>query len=59
MGRHELVRNVAVSVAASISNADVTIGDNFFNPTGLTVNVGTTVTWTNTGGRTHTSAGWS
>ncbi|MFL5734392.1 MAG: proprotein convertase P-domain-containing protein, partial [Chloroflexia bacterium] len=37
------------------SNADVSIGDNFFNPTTITVNVGTTVTWTNGGGRSHTS----
>ena len=34
--------------------AAVTIADNSFSPTTLTVAAGTTVTWTNTGTSTHT-----
>ena len=32
---------------------DVSIGDNFFSPNDLTINVGDTVRWTYNGGRTH------
>jgi plastocyanin len=37
------------------TNRAVSMGDNFFNPSSLTVNVGTTVTWTNNGAVNHTT----
>lgn len=41
------------NMVQSIFNV-VTIGDNFFRPQNLTVALGTTVHWTNTGGSLHT-----
>ncbi len=48
--------NGSVTVVASGSNngAAVTIQDNSFNPSSVSINVNTTVTWTNTGGNPHT-----
>ena len=34
---------------------EVSIGDNFFDPRDLTINVGDTVTWTNNGSNPHTT----
>lgn len=39
--------------AKQAANATVEMGDNFFNPASVTVNVGDTVTWTNKGNRPH------
>ncbi len=36
------------------SGNNVSIGDNFFNPSSKTVSVGTSITWTNNGGAVHT-----
>lgn len=40
---------------------DVTVGNNFFSPSNLTIEVGDTVRWTNNSGRTHnvTGPGWA
>ncbi len=34
---------------------DVTMGDNFFDPEGITIDAGTTLTWANEGSDTHTA----
>jgi FtsP/CotA-like multicopper oxidase with cupredoxin domain len=41
--------------ACAATMVAVSIGDNFFSPQTITVNVGTTVHWTNTGDRNHTT----
>ncbi len=41
--------------AAGAATVDVTIGDFFFSPTPLTISVGDTVRWTNTGVVAHTT----
>src|SRR5215213_5280910 len=51
---------VSVALAASsgspaMASAPVTIVDNAFQSPSVTVNVGDTVVWTNTGSRAHTS----
>ncbi|MDA8079477.1 MAG: plastocyanin/azurin family copper-binding protein [Nitrospiraceae bacterium] len=43
------------AAAAWAATVDVTIADFSFSPTPLTINVGDTVRWTNTGASTHTS----
>jgi plastocyanin len=54
----------SLSVAAGFSAArparaaqtwNVTIGDNYFYPSTITINVGDTVTWTNSGSMVHTT----
>ena len=47
-------RDAPVSVAAKVGHSK-TIGDFFFNPNVITIPVGTTLRWTNTGNITHTS----
>jgi len=44
----------APSACAPTAGTNVTVEDFSFTPASLTVKVGTTVTWTNTGGVTHT-----
>ena len=39
------------------STQDVSIGEYFFEPSNIMVNVGTTIRWTNTGSRAHTTTG--
>ena len=41
-----------ITTLSFATNHQVSVGSNFFNPSSLTVNVGDTVTWANTGG-TH------
>jgi plastocyanin len=42
------------NASANLQQATVSIGDNFYNPETVTVNAGTTVTWTNNGILNHT-----
>ena len=44
---------VGAGAAPTAKRAAVQLGDNFFQPTKLTVTVGTKVTWTWTGSNTH------
>jgi plastocyanin len=44
---------VAAGVAAAAGPKTVSLGDNLFKPTKVTVTAGTTVTWKWTGGNTH------
>ena len=44
---------VAAGVAAAAGPKTVSLGDNFFKPTKVTVTAGTTVMWKWTGGNTH------
>jgi len=50
-----------VSSLAWTATHDVTVGNNFFSPSNLTIEVGDTVRWTNNSGRTHnvTGPGWA
>jgi PKD repeat protein len=50
-----------VSSLAWSATHDVTVGNNFFSPSNLTIEVGDTVRWTNNSGRTHnvTGPGWA
>ncbi len=43
----------SVGGARKASSTSVTIGDNFFSPTSVTIGVGDTVTWNNTGQAPH------
>lgn len=49
------IRAALFSLATSDVRASVSIGDNFFNPTNLTISRGTTVDWTNNGNLPHTA----
>jgi plastocyanin len=49
------VARAAGSASPALANAAVTIVDNAFQSPSVTVNVGDSVTWTNTGTRAHTS----
>ncbi len=42
------------NASANLQQANVSIGDNFYNPETITVNAGTTVVWVNNGGANHT-----
>lgn len=55
------VRGAIFFVAQQSTNSAVSIGDNFFSPSQLTVPIGTTVKWTNNGNAAHnvTSSGTS
>jgi len=44
---------LSFSVASQAATHNVTIGDNFFTPNDLTINVGDTVRWTYSGNRQH------
>jgi len=50
---HSMSGRVVVGAGAPV-NAAVTIGDNSFSPTPLSVPQGSTVTWTNGGNSVHT-----
>jgi plastocyanin len=52
---HGLAMSGTVTVAAGgAAGAAISIGDNFYNPSSVTIAPGTTVTWTNNGAITHT-----
>lgn len=44
---------VSWSFSTQATTHDVTVGNNFFSPNDLTIEVGDTVRWTNNAGRTH------
>jgi len=44
----------AVRPARAAQTWDVTVGDDFYSPATITINVGDTVTWNNQGSMTHT-----
>lgn len=49
-----LAGTVAVeAVEANQATVNIEVGDNFFNPASITVNVGDTVVWTHNGNRPH------
>ncbi len=49
-----VIGTLIIPVSATLQ-ATVTIGDSFYSPQEVTIVVGTTVLWTNTGSLTHTS----
>ncbi|NNK37797.1 MAG: hypothetical protein HKP03_04910 [Xanthomonadales bacterium] len=44
---------ILLATAAESTTHDVVVGNNFFSPNDLTIEVGDTVRWTNNAGRTH------
>lgn len=53
VGALALAAGVAAASGPKATSKTVSLGDNFFKPTKMTVTAGTTVTWKWTGGNTH------